>query len=527
MFIQINFRRKPTPNRVWVNLYNPVLILIMGNYSMTNLNKIKIGLQAAIVIAVALAFISPGSAAFTRSNAFNQTPQQIGRGEWIAQVSGQPYAMGIRFLDAVDNTTAWAVCRDGSGSDVPTTAFSMTTDAGVTWTPGVILPSYTEHGTGNIWGLSGTVAYVTVYNQVGSQDVLCGAYKTSNGGSTWTQLGNYPISFANNVVFFNENDGVVLGDTKDGYFEDYYTQDGGTTWTRVPLANYTGVAAQSGEGGWTGVVDAIGDTVIFGTNLGNVYISNDRGHTYFASFSGIGPGGLNGGVNAIAFKDATHGIVGHSDDSGQLQLYTTSDGGQNWSPISYSGVCYDYDISYCPGTANTYISTGANQALPGASYSLDGGTSWIDYPEVSGTQMMANDFVDGMIGWAGGFATDEMTGGMFMHVPSANPEPALTASLSGGKGFTLKINNVGDGEATGVTYNATISGGLFVKQRTFTGTFDSIAPGASVNKTCAVMGIGFGILKDKPVIKLTVTCSEGKNATASLTAKIVFSKVVV
>jgi len=187
-------------------------------------------------------------------------------------------------------------------------------------------------------------------------------------------------------------------------------------------------------GGWTGVVDCVGDTVIFGSNQGNIFISNDRGHTYFGSFSGCQPSGTNAGVNAIAFKDATHGIVGHADDSGALQLYETSDGGHNWSPISYSGTCYDYDIAYCPGTDNTYISTGANQALPGASYSLDGGHNWIDYSDMSGTQMMACDFVDGMIGWAGAYATDESTGGMFMHVPSANPEPALTASLAGGKG---------------------------------------------------------------------------------------------
>jgi hypothetical protein len=498
----------------------------MGNYSMTK--SIKIGIQTAVVIAIALAFILPGSAAVSRSTVMNQTHQTTGRGEWIEQASGFANSQGVRFLDAVSNTTAWAVGRDGTTSDTPTTEFTMTTNAGTTWTAGYVMgASDTEHGCGNIWGLSGTTAYAAVYNHAGAQDELCGPYKTTNGGATWTQLGHEPISFINNVVFFDENNGVALGDTSDGYFEDYYTSDGGATWNRVPLANYSGIAAITGEGGWTGVVDCVGDTVIFGSNQGNIFISNDRGHTYFGSFSGCQPSGTNAGVNAIAFKDATHGIVGHADDSGALQLYETSDGGHNWSPISYSGTCYDYDIAYCPGTDNTYISTGANQALPGASYSLDGGHNWIDYSDMSGTQMMACDFVDGMIGWAGAYATDESTGGMFMHVPSANPEPALTASLAGGKGFTLKINNVGDGEATGIAYNVTITGGLFVKQRTYTGTFDSIASGASVNKTNAVMGLGLGIIKDKPVFKLSVTCNEGKTASATMTAKIVFSKVTV
>ena len=118
------------------------------------------------------------------------------------------------------------------------------------------------------------------------------------------QLGNYPVSFANNVIFWNENDGVALGDTLDGYFDDYTTHDGGVTWSRVPQANFSGVPAVSGEGGWTGVVDVVGDTVIFGTNEGNVYISNDRGEHWVASYSGAGTGPTNPGVNEIAFKDA-------------------------------------------------------------------------------------------------------------------------------------------------------------------------------------------------------------------------------
>jgi len=491
--------------------------------------KIKVGIQAAIVIAIALAFITPGSAALTRSNTANQTPKKILDDEWTIQVSGLAASQGIRFLDAVSTTTAWAVGRDGSGSDTPTTEFTMTTDGGTTWNAGWIRGfSDTEHGCGNICGLSGTVAYAAVYNHVGAQDDTCGPYKTTDGGDHWTQLGHEPISFVNNVIFWNENEGVALGDTKDGYFEDYYTDDGGTDWIRVPQSDYTGVPAVTGEGGWTGVVDVIGDTVVFGTNLGNVYISNDRGHTYFASYSGASTGGTNGGVNAIAFRDSLHGIVGHEAGTGDFELYATNDGGNSWNELTHTGIAYDYDIAYCPGTTNMYISTGANyQASYGASYSLDGGTTWIDYPELNSVQVMACDFVEGKIGWAGGYATDETTDGMFKHVPTEVPEPLLTASIAGGKGFSIKISNIGDGNATGVTFTATIEGGLFMKQREYPGTAGTIASGANFTQTFSVMGIGLGIIKPKPVITLTAQCAEGKNATATLTAKILFSKVIV
>ncbi|MBE3121308.1 MAG: hypothetical protein IMZ58_03760 [Thermoplasmata archaeon] len=493
---------------------------------MKSINKVKTLLEAVVVIAVALAFVMPVTAMTSQTQlvaSFNEPKNVLGRGEWIAQASGFATASrGIRSLDAVDNLTAWAIAYDGSGGGAATTDFTMTTDGGNLWTANIVLGAE-GYGLGNICGLSGTVAYAAVFNQAGAQDVACGAYKTTNGGSTWTQLGHYPISFCNNVIFWNENEGVVLGDTADGYFEDYYTSDGGVTWIRVPLANYSGLAAQSGEGGWTGVVDVVGDTVIFGTNLGNVYISQDRGHTYFASYSGASTGGLNGGVNDIAFKDGTHGLVAH-DNGVTYDLFETMDGGVSWTPVTYSGTCFSSGLAYLPGTANKYVSTGAATGSSGASYSLDGGHSWTNYNAVI-DQMLATDFVAGEIGWAGGFNTDETTGGMFKHIPSENPQPALTISVTGGKGFTVKINNIGEANATNVTCAITITGGLVIKPKDFSGSQLTLGIGQNFTIPCAPKGIGLGFLTPMPSIKIDVTCSEGVNATKIVAAKIFFSKV--
>jgi len=496
---------------------------------MKSINKVKTLLEAVVVIAVALAFVMPVTAATSKTSVakiMSNEPKNFFRNaEWIEQVSGFAYAQGIRYLDAVNATIAWAIGRDGSGSDTATTEFTMTIDGGNTWTAGTVKPISDPYGLGNICALNEMVAYVALYNHVGAQDAACGAYKTTDGGSTWTQLGNYPVSFANNVIFWNENEGVALGDTLDGYFDDYTTHDGGLTWARVPLANYTGVPAGSGEGGWTGVVDVVGDTVIFGTNQGNVYISNDRGDHWVASYSGAGTGGTNPGVNEIAFKDSTHGIVGHSADTGDFDLFSTSDGGATWIPITHTGTAYDDSLAYLPGTANMYVSTGANQNLCGASYSLDGGVSWTDYTELTDIQVMSTDFVENHIGWAGAYATDETTGGMFKHLPSETPKPALTISVTGGKGFTVKINNIGEANATDVTCNITISGGLVIKPKEFSGSQVSLGIGQNFTIPCAPKGIGLGFLTPMPSIKIDVTCSEGVNATKTVAAKIFFSKV--
>jgi hypothetical protein len=490
------------------------------------LNRTKMLIKASVVIAIALAFVLPATALTSQTQfvSFNEPKNVLGRGEWTEQASGFASASrGIRYLDAVDNLTAWAIAYDGSGGGASTTDFTMTTNGGDLWLAGVVLPAG-DYGLGNICGLSGTVAYASVFNQAGAQDSACGAYKTINGGSTWTQLGHYPISFCNNVIFWNENEGVVLGDTADGYFEDYYTSNGGTTWTRVPLANYSGLAAQSGEGGWTGVVDVVGDTVLFGTNMGNVFISHDKGHTWFGSYSGASTGGLNAGVNEIAFKDGTHGLAAH-DNGATYDLFETSDGGVIWAPVSYSGTCFSTGLAYLPGTANKYVSTGGATSYSGASYSVDGGHSWTSYDSMADVQMLSSDFVAGEIGWAGGFNTDDVTGGMFKHLPSENPKPAFSISVVGGKGFTVTIDNIGDAEATGVTCNITITGGLFIKPKAFSGLKPTLGIGQNFTVVGAPKGIGLGKLKPMPTITINVNCNEGISAAKTVNAKIFFSKV--
>ena len=131
--------------------------------------------------------------------------------------------------------------------------------------------------------------------------------------------------------------------------------------------------------------------------------------------------------------------MGIATDTGDFDLYSTSDGGATWTPITHTGTAYDYGLAYLPGTENMYVSTGGNQNLCGTSYSLDGGVSWTDFTEMIGIQMFAADFVADKIGWAGAYPTDETTGGMFKHLPSETPKPALTISVTGGKGFTVTI----------------------------------------------------------------------------------------
>jgi len=341
-------------------------------------------------------------------------PVTVSINGWTKQASGFTTASrGIHYIDAVDSLVVWAIATDGSGGGATINEFTKTVNGGDTWAPGHVLGGST-YGLGNICGINGNIAYVAIYNGVGDQDNTCGVYKTSNGGTTWTHLTGALqglASFADNVWFWNENEGMCHGDVTgtgtSAYFEIYTTSNGGSSWVRVPKANIGGGAnPDSGEGGWTSVIQAVGDsTIIFGSNKAKLYISHDRGHTWFISNTGIIPS-TNGGINKIAFKDKMNGLAAQTN--GKVNLKETHDGGASWQPISSTGLLTG-DLTYVKGTDNTFVSSG----ITGASFSFDGGHTWEVSKGTERTQYLVTGWVNNHIGWAGGFNISANDGGIY------------------------------------------------------------------------------------------------------------------
>jgi len=347
--------------------------------------------------------------------------------EWITQASGFTAASrGISYVHAVDSLVVWATAYDGSASPGATiNEFTRTTNGGNTWTPGQVLGG-SLYGLGNICGIDGNTAFVSLYHKA-TQDNTCGVYKTVNGGTTWTHsLGALQgsTSFANNVWFWNANEGMCHGDVKDNYFEIYTTSNGGTTWTRVPKANIgAGANPASGEGGWTSVIDAVGDsTIMFGTNKAKLYISYDRGHNWTISNTGITP--VTDGINKISFKNKMNGIVAQTTTT--VVVKETHDGGATWQTVTPTGPFFTNDMTFVPGTDNTFVTTGAASGATGASYSFDGAHTWAQGLGTEADQFLAVDFVNNHCGWAGGFSADASTGGMFKYIGLMQPFTVLS-----------------------------------------------------------------------------------------------------
>ena len=116
---------------------------------------------------------------------------------------------------------------------------------------------------------------------------------------------------------------------------------------------------------------------------------------------------------------------------------------------------------------------------------------------------------------------------MYKYVPGT-AEPTLTIeSVTGGKGITVVIKNVGNADATGVEYDITIEGGLIIIPKTDSGDLGTLVPGQSVNVTFGPMGIGLGIITPMPKITVAAECTEGSSDETIRNGRIILFRVLI
>jgi len=240
------------------------------------------------------------------------------------------YNMGVIYSYAVDEQVFWASRRDVTGTIV-------TTDVGNTWTLG----SFTDpkgYPVMCIHAFDANTAFVTAST----------IYKTTDRGTTWTAatgVFNNASSFVNTIHFFDQNNGVSVGDPVDGYYEIYTTTNGGVNWVRVPSNNIP--APLTGETGYANLHAYYNNSYWFPASNGRIFRSTDRGFTWtshqlFPQATGLG---------AIAFRDELHGLsdcmIGPN-----WNYYKTSDGGSNWTYVSsWPSWMYGYfNIVSIPGS---------------------------------------------------------------------------------------------------------------------------------------------------------------------------------
>jgi hypothetical protein len=243
------------------------------------------------------------------------------------------YTRGVVYAHAVDDQIYWASRRDVTGTIV-------TTDGGNTWTSS----SFTD---------AAAVYCIHAFNADTAFVVASKIYKTTDRGTTWNLVSGLftnAASFPNTIHFFDQNNGVVMGDPVDGYFEIYTTADGGINWTRVPISNIP--PPLTGETGTVNYQAYFNDSYWFTTNSARIFRSTDRGYTWTSyQFS------QSTGLITVAFRDELHGIADASSGGPGWNYYITSDGGITWNYVSSTpSWLYGYfNITSVPSIQATYV----------------------------------------------------------------------------------------------------------------------------------------------------------------------------
>ena len=142
---------------------------------------------------------------------------------WQMQESGT--AAGLRGIDSVDGTVAWA---SGTGGTV-----LRTIDGGEHWTRCATPDAATDGATLDFRGVQAWDAKTAIVMASGPGE-KSRLYKTEDGCGTWKLVFTNPDKdgFWDAIQFDGKQDGMLLGDPVGGRFSVFITQDGGQNWIK-------------------------------------------------------------------------------------------------------------------------------------------------------------------------------------------------------------------------------------------------------------------------------------------------------
>lgn len=334
-------------------------------------------------------------------------------GAWQPQATGfSTESRGINYIYIVNPDVVWANAYDGTGKDDNVQEFTKTTDGGNTWKPGKYTGVPYGYAVSCIAATDSLHAWIAMYNR-SAPTGHGGVYVTTDGGKSWssqpTASFSDAASFPDIIYFWDNQNGVCMGDPVNNVFEIYTTTDGGANWVRVPSANIP--VSLSGEAGWTNLYAVEGNTIWFGTNKGRIYRSVDKGYHWTVASTGMD------NITSLGFHNDTLGVAAETVyQSGAItafHLVKTEDGGKTWSVVQPSGAYFKSDLAVVPGAPGWLVSTGISSDLAecGSAYSLDEGKTWTQLDD--SIQYTAVKFYNSATGWAGGFNVSATSRGIW------------------------------------------------------------------------------------------------------------------
>ncbi|WP_347374531.1 oxidoreductase [Aequorivita sp. Q41] len=234
-------------------------------------------------------------------------------------------------------------------------------------------------------------------------------YKIGFNGTEATNIEEVYIEKGENVFydslkFWNEMEGIAIGDPIANCMSIIITRDGGNSWKKISCENLPKV--EKGEAAFAASnsnIAIVGDHawVATGGKKARVMHTADKGKTWEVFDTPIIQGKAMTGIYSIDFLDENNGIIfgGNWEDKSfnEGNKAITENGGKTWKLIANGKEPgYRSSVKYIPGTEGQGI---VAIGSPGISFSGDGGKTW---KELSKEGFFALEFVNDSIAFASG-----------------------------------------------------------------------------------------------------------------------------
>lgn len=347
-----------------------------------------------------------------------------------------------QLLIAVSPVNARIVWAAGTGG-----TYVVTTDGGATWRSGVV-PGAENLQFRDVQGVSDRVAYLM---SIGNNTNNFQIYKTVDAGAHWTvEFTNAtPNAFYDCFAFWTPDRGVAHSDSVNGTFPDIRTENG-RTWDSIAnnmppalpneasfSSSGTCITTQGRRNAWitTG-----------GSTIARILATRDGGDHWSAYDTPLVSNPNAGGLS-VAFRDASHGIVGGGDltNDNAIDAATSNDGGATWRltkkpPITGTIFCLSYVKGSHLGSASGgfgWQTAGESETANGRQHDDEDGR--FQRTVVITTETQPN-FISGAAAWSPDegqtwFALPQVSG--YWGVAFANPHAGW---FVGNNGQILKIS---------------------------------------------------------------------------------------
>ncbi|MGB6150632.1 MAG: oxidoreductase [Pricia sp.] len=205
-------------------------------------------------------------------------------------------------------------------------------------------------------------------------------YKTgSNGEMELVYIEEDAAVFYDAMTFWNDDEGIAVGDTLDGCLSIIITRDGGNTWNKLPCSELPeGIEGEGAFAASNTNIAVMGNKTWIATTNSRLYYSADKGKTWEIQKTPIGNDAPTQGIYSIAFYDENLGVAIGGDytqpDNNTANKALTEDGGKTWKLMADGqNPPYKSCVRFVPNTkGNGMVALG----FTGISYSGDKGANW-------------------------------------------------------------------------------------------------------------------------------------------------------